>query len=158
MFVNNKNIWYAAGLHFECQGCGECCSGPGEGYIWVTRPEIEFIAEFLNISVEQLRQKYLRRVGLRTTIIEQLVTKDCIFLRNIDGQKKCIIYEVRPSQCRNWPFWSENLSGPGAWNKAAQKCSGINRGRFYSFEQIQEIKRNNKWWLNPELKTGSSKR
>jgi Fe-S-cluster containining protein len=158
MLVNNKNLWYAAGLHFECLGCGGCCSGPGEGYIWVSRPEIEFIADFLNISVEQLREKYLRRVGLRTTIIEQEATKDCIFLRNINGQKKCIIYEFRPSQCRNWPFWSENLSSPGAWNKAAQKCPGINRGRFYSFEQIQEIKRNNKWWLNPELKTGSSKK
>ena len=147
-----------AGLHFECQGCGGCCSGPGEGFIWVTRPEIEFIADFLKISVEQLREKYLRRVGLRTTIIEQEVTKDCIFLRKIDGQKKCIIYEVRPSQCRNWPFWSENLSSPGAWNRAAMKCPGINRGRFFSFEQIQEIKRNNKWWQKAKPKSGSSKK
>jgi hypothetical protein len=158
MLLNKKTLWYVAGLHFECQGCGGCCSGPGEGYIWVTRPEIEFIAGFLKISVEQLRQKYLRRIGLRTTIIEQEITKDCIFLREMDGQKKCIIYEVRPSQCRNWPFWSENLAGPGAWNKAAQKCPGINRGRYYSLEQIQEIKRNNKWWQKAKPKSGSSEK
>ena len=36
--------WYAAGLHFGCEVCGRCCAGPGEGYIWVTKPEIELIA------------------------------------------------------------------------------------------------------------------
>jgi Fe-S-cluster containining protein len=154
--VNNKTPWYVAGLHFECQECGGCCSGPGEGFIWVIRPEIEFIADFLKIPVGQLRKQYLRRVGLRTTIIEQSVTKDCIFLRKIDDKKQCIIYPVRPSQCRNWPFWSENLTGPGAWNKAGQKCPGINRGRLYSAEQIQKVRRKNKWWQDAKHMPGSS--
>lgn len=146
MSLKKKTPWYVAGLHFECQKCGGCCSGPGEGYIWVTRPEIELIADFLKIPVGQLRQKYLKRVGLRTTIIEQSATKDCIFLRKIKGQKKCIIYPVRPGQCRTWPFWSENLANPSAWNKTAHKCPGINRGKLHSFEKIQKIKANKKWW------------
>lgn len=141
-----KTPWYIAGLHFECAECGGCCSGPGEGYIWVTRPEIELIADFLKISIGQLRQQYLKRVGLRTTIIEQNTTKDCIFLREVNGQKKCVVYPVRPSQCRTWPFWSENLASPNAWNETARKCPGINRGKFYSYEHIQKIKRNKKWW------------
>ena len=149
--------WYAAGLHFECMQCGNCCSGPGAGYIWVARPEIEIIANFLKISVGQLRQKYLRRVGLRTTIIEQSGTKDCIFLnRGLHGEQRiCMIYSVRPSQCRTWPFWPNNLTGPDAWNKAAQKCSGINRGRLYSYEEIEKIKRNKKWWHDAEQTIGS---
>ncbi len=138
--------WYVGGLHFECQQCGRCCSGPNEGYIWVTRPEIKLISDFLKIEPEQLRQKYLRRVGLRTTIIEQINTKDCIFLQIIDGQKRCAIYPVRPNQCRTWPFWPENLVNADAWNKATQKCSGINRGRLYSFEEIEKIKKRKKWW------------
>lgn len=138
--------WYIAGLHFECQQCGECCSGPGEGYIWVTKPEIEFIADFLNVTVGELRRDYLKRVGLRITIIEQSVTKDCIFLRNIDGQKRCVIYPVRPSQCRSWPFWPGNLKSRNTWNKTAQKCPGINRGRLYSYHEIDKMKRNPKWW------------
>jgi Fe-S-cluster containining protein len=148
MSLKKKIPWYVTGLHFECAECGECCSGPGEGYIWVARPEIELIADFLKISVGQLRRQYLKRVGLRTTIIEQCDTKDCIFLRKVDGRKKCMIYPVRPGQCRTWPFWSENLASPNAWNKTAQKCPGINRGKFYSYEQIQEIKGNKKWWLD----------
>jgi Fe-S-cluster containining protein len=144
--VIKRNPWYVAGLHFECVECGGCCSGPGEGYIWVARPEIELIADFLKISIGELRRQYLKRVGLRTTIIEHSATKDCIFLRKVDGRKKCIIYPVRPGQCRTWPFWSDNLASPNAWNKTAQKCPGINRGKFYSYEQIQEIKGNKKWW------------
>lgn len=140
--------WYAAGLCFECTGCGACCSGPGEGYIWVTRPEIELIARHLKTTPGPLRQKYLRRVGLRTTIIEHETTKDCIFLRTLGGRKQCVIYPVRPSQCRTWPFWPDNLSGPNAWNSAGLRCPGINRGRHYSAKQIERIKRNRQWWLN----------
>jgi Fe-S-cluster containining protein len=116
-----KTLWYAAGLHFECMLCGRC-------------------ADFLKIEHKQLWQKYLRRVGFRTTIIEQPATKDCIFLREIDGQKGCVIYPVRPSQCREQPFWPENLADADAWNRAAQRCSGINRGRLYSFEEIEKIR------------------
>ena len=146
--VVKKTPWYVSGLHFECQQCGRCCSGPSEGYIWVAKPEIKLIADFLKIKPEQLRQKYLRRVGLRTTVIEQAGTKDCVFLRKNNDQKKCMIYPVRPSQCRIWPFWPDNLANADAWNKAAQRCSGINRGRFYSFEEIKKIKKNKKWWQN----------
>lgn len=153
--LNTK--WYAAGLHFECTGCGACCSGPGEGYIWVTRPEIELIAGHLKITPGQLRQKYLRRVGLRTSIIEHGTTKDCIFLQTVGDKKLCAIYEVRPSQCRSWPFWPENISSPNNWNKAGTRCPGINRGRHYSAEKIERIKRNKRWWENRKDTADSSK-
>ena len=141
--------WYTAGLHFECCQCGRCCSGPGEGYIWVTRPEIELIARHLKISVADVRREYLKRVGLRTTIIEHRLTRDCIFLQNEQGRRTCIIYPVRPSQCRTWPFWSDNLSSPAAWGRAGGRCPGINRGRRYTPEQIETIRRS-KWWLESE--------
>ncbi len=135
--------------------CGRCCSGPAEGYIWVTRPEIELIAEFLKISAGRLRQKFLKRVGLRTTIIEHHATKNCAFLQGIDNQKRCMIYSVRPNQCRTWPFWPSNLKNPGDWNKAAQKCPGINRGKLYSFEEIERIKKAKKWWQDAKQTVSS---
>jgi len=157
MIDGNSIPWYVRGLHFQCQQCGACCSGPAEGYIWVTRAEIEFIADYLKITVGQLRKKYLRRVGLRTTIIEQPNTKDCIFLQETEGRKECMIYPVRPSQCRIWPFWPENFKSTNAWNKAAQKCGGINRGRLYSFEEIEKIRKKKKWWQDAEQTVSSSK-
>jgi Fe-S-cluster containining protein len=151
--VKKRIPWYVGGLNFECMQCGACCAGPGEGYIWVTSPEVKLIADFLKISVEQLREKYLKRVGLRTTIIEQAGTKNCVFLQRINDKRRCLIYPVRPSQCRAWPFWPDNLATPAAWNNAAQKCSGINRGKFYSFEEIQKIKKAKQWWKNVEQTT-----
>jgi len=150
--------WYVGGLHFECVQCGRCCSGPSEGYIWVTKPEIQIVADFLKITVGQVRQEYLKRVGLRTTIIEHPGTKDCILLQDIAGQKRCLIYPVRPSQCRAWPFWPENLTNPNAWNKAAQKCHGINHGRLYTYDEIEKIKRNKKWWQDAERTSNCSKK
>jgi len=143
MIDGNSMPWYSAGLYFECQQCGRCCSGPGEGYIWVTKPEIQIIADFLKMTPEQVRSKFLRRVGLRTTIIEHPHTRDCMFL---NGQKKCTIYSVRPTQCRSWPFWPTNLNSPDSWNKAGERCPGINRGRRYSLEEIGKIKKIKNWW------------
>jgi Fe-S-cluster containining protein len=145
---DNYNLWYAAGLHFGCLECGNCCSGPAEGYIWVAGPEIRRIAQFLNITPGELKKKCLRRVGFRRSIIEDMETYDCIFLRQNDKGKTCSIYPVRPSQCRTWPFWSCNLASPDCWNMTGQKCPGINRGKFHSPEQIRAIKNSPPWWKN----------
>jgi hypothetical protein len=155
MSQKKKSPWYADGLCFECQRCGRCCSGPSEGYIWVTKPEIQFIANFLKIPTQQLRHDYLKRVGFRTTIIEQPSTKNCIFLRAVEGRRRCMIYPVRPSQCRVWPFWSDNLANVNAWNKTTQKCSGINRGRLYSLEEIEKIRKTKKWWASAKQTVSS---
>ena len=152
--VAKKTPWYVAGLHFECLQCGRCCSGPSAGFIWVSKPEAKLIADFLKITLKQSRQKYLKRVGLRTTIVEHPLTKDCMFLQEANGPKKCMIYPVRPSQCRIWPFWPDNLKSPDAWCRAAQKCPGINRGRLYSFEEIEKIKKDKKWWQDAKQTAG----
>jgi Fe-S-cluster containining protein len=147
MKSKDKTPWYINGLNFNCLQCGRCCSGPGEGYIWVTKQEIRLIADFLKMTEEKLRSKYLKRIGLRTTIIEDQATKDCIFLQETEGVKKCVIYPVRPNQCRTWPFWSENLKTPNAWNKTTKKCPGVNRGKTFTFEEIEKI-RKSKWYLD----------
>ncbi|MGD0785782.1 MAG: YkgJ family cysteine cluster protein [Sedimentisphaerales bacterium] len=135
-----KNIWYIGGLHFECAACGNCCSGPDEGVIWISKPEIKLLAEHLGLSDSELRKKYLRRIGFHISILENPQTKDCVFLRHINGSKKCTIYNFRPMQCRTWPFWTVNIDSPDDWNRAAMKCPGINKGKFYSFDEIEKIK------------------
>ena len=153
MAKNSRTLWYSSGLHFECGQCGRCCSGPGEGYIWITKPEIKFVSDFLRISLEQLRQKFLKRIGLRTSIVEHPATRDCIFLQEIGNEKRCVIYPVRPNQCRTWPFWPENLQSIDKWNEACRKCPGINRGRFYSLDEIEKIKKSKQWWYKSQQKS-----
>ena len=142
-----KNRWYVCGLRFECTGCGACCAGPEEGYIWITAKETAFLADYLKMTVEAVRRKYIRRVGFRFSIVENPTTRDCIFLTaGRDGCRGCAIYPVRPNQCRTWPFWSGNLTSPDAWNLAAVKCPGINRGRLFTASEIEALRRQKKWW------------
>jgi Fe-S-cluster containining protein len=140
-----NNVWYIAGLHFACQQCGDCCSGPQEGVIWISKPEIQLLAKHLGLDASELRKKYLKRIGFRYSIKENPCSKDCVFLVSINGQKSCTIYNVRPMQCRNWPFWPANLNSPDDWNIAAKKCPGINKGRFYTFAEIQKIQKHKRW-------------
>ena len=151
MFDNkNENKWYIGGLHFECLQCGGCCAGPDEGYIWVTKPEIEFIAEYLHEPADQLWGKRLKRVGKRATIIEKPVSRDCVFLTVVNGRRGCRIYPVRPNQCRTWPFWPDNLATDDHWNRAAMKCPGIYDGKLYSFEEIEKLRKQKKWWTDAD--------
>ena len=144
--TNKKSSWYVNGLHFQCAACGNCCSGPGEGFIWVTEPEIKFIADYLKIAEEKLCHKYLRQVGLRFSILEQPFNKDCVFLQKTGSGKQCAIYSVRPNQCRTWPFWQENLYSIDTWNQVARRCPGITNGKVYSCDEIEEIVESKNWW------------
>jgi len=135
---NEKTPWYIGGLHFECMQCSGCCCGPDEGYVWTTKREVELIAKHLKMTVKQFREKYARKIGTRTSLLEKPGNKDCIFIIEADGRKTCAIYSVRPRQCRTWPFWKANLTTPDEWNYTASKCPGINRGRAYTFEEINE--------------------
>jgi Fe-S-cluster containining protein len=131
--------WYAAGLAFECTGCGDCCAGPDEGYVWVTDADIRAIAEQLHITEDQMRRDYVRKVGRRQSLREVKRTKDCAFLTECNGDGRgCKVYSARPIQCRTWPFWPGNLTSPDAWAHAGMRCRGINRGRRYTLEEIQQ--------------------
>ena len=131
-----RRKWYADGLHFGCSQCGQCCTGE-PGYVWVTKAELVEIAKFLKVSEKELRTKHTRKVGWRTSLTE-LANGDCTFLVDKKDGRGCAIYSVRPGQCRNWPFWGMNLASQSAWNRAAQRCCGINKGEFHDFEEIEE--------------------
>jgi Fe-S-cluster containining protein len=114
--------WYKNGLRFQCTGCGKCCTG-SPGYVWVTKEEMLSIAEFLDISIDLFVRKYVRQKDNRYSLIEKRHENfDCIFLK----EKKCLIYEVRPLQCRTFPWWKNNLQSEESWKNAAQSCEGIN--------------------------------
>jgi Fe-S-cluster containining protein len=134
---DKKEKWYAAGLHFECQQCGNCCGGV-PGYVWVTAEEIEAMAKFLKLSVEEFGKKYLRRVHNEISLIE-LPNYDCVFLQRTETGFGCTIYPARPVQCRTWPFWKMNLTSSGSFLSKTRRCPGINRGRAFSKEEIDEV-------------------
>ncbi|MCB1114461.1 MAG: YkgJ family cysteine cluster protein [Chlamydiia bacterium] len=118
-----KLPWYKDGLRFKCTGCGGCCTG-FPGYVFVSDEEIIKMAEHLKLSVKEFGRLYLRQdASGRLSLKELSKTYDCVFLRD---KKRCSIYEVRPKQCRTFPFWPEALSSPEAWEETARYCEGIN--------------------------------
>ncbi len=137
--------WYAGGLAFECARCGRCCAGPNEGYVWVDDEEIAALASHLGMAVEKFGQLYLRRVRGRFSLIEQPETMDCIFLQpNSTGARGCSVYDARPTQCRTWPFWTDNLATSDDWAEAGSRCPGINRGTSWDFGHIEQRRRQTK--------------
>lgn len=137
--------WYRDGLRFTCTQCGNCCSG-APGYVWVTQEERRQIAEFLGIELAELERLYVRRVGVRHSLIENAgASGDCVFLREQGGKRVCGIYPVRPRQCRTWPFWTSNLRSAEAWGKAARECPGMNHGRHHGFVAVEDVRLSNTW-------------
>ncbi|WP_068470114.1 YkgJ family cysteine cluster protein [Candidatus Protochlamydia phocaeensis] len=132
--IQEDDPWYRKGLSFKCTGCGQCCTG-APGYIWVSEQEIEQIAAFLQISLHEFSQRYLRRVKGKWSLLELPKTYDCVFLKD----KKCQIYPVRPTQCRTYPWWPQNLKSEKDWQEAAKICEGICLDApLVAFEAIEE--------------------
>ena len=127
-----RKPWYAQGLRFACQGCGHCCGG-GPGYVWMDDDEVQQIARYLGLEVEEFQRLYGRRLWRGLSLKEE-PDFDCVML---DAESRCAIYPVRPRQCRVWPFWPSNLGSRDAWESAARRCPGIGQGPIWSLEQIE---------------------
>ena len=124
--------WFHEGLKFACAGCGDCCTG-APGYVWVNKAEIEVLAAAMRIEVVEFERRYVRKVGIRKSLIEWS-NGDCIFFHG--ESRTCQVYDVRPRQCRTWPFWPSNLASPAAWEDTAERCPGCNRGRVVPLDRI----------------------
>ena len=128
------NPWYHRGLDFKCTECGKCCTG-SPGHTWVSEDEIVALAAYLKLSSDEFGKKYLRKVGSRYSLLENPVNYDCVFLKD----NKCRVYPARPTQCRTYPWWLQNLTSEEAWQKAASNCEGIQKGgETVPCEKIEE--------------------
>ncbi len=133
--MSTKNqTWYEEGLCFACQpDCVDCCTGTGD--VWVDAAEIRAIADSLEMGEKEFRRTCTRREGLRISLREK-GNEDCVFL----GREGCTIYSVRPTQCRQFPFWPDHLRSSRSWESTGRRCPGVGRGRRYTREEIDEIR------------------
>jgi Fe-S-cluster containining protein len=126
--------WFQQGLRFQCTQCGDCCTG-APGFVWVNQQEIQAIATRLSLSVEEFERRYVRKVGVRKTLLE-FPNGDCVLLDG--GTRKCTAYGDRPRQCRTWPFWQSNLRDEAAWKETCEVCPGSGKGPLVPVEKILE--------------------
>lgn len=78
----------------DCLSCANCCKTTGPLF---TNADVERIAKHLKLKPAEFQQKYLR-VDEENDLVLQTVP--CIFL---DAENYCLIYDVRPKACREYP-------------------------------------------------------
>lgn len=123
--------WYHKGLRFRCTQCGDCCTGE-PGNVWVNDEDLSAIAAFRDEPLEQVRALYTRKAARGLSLREKL-NGECVFWERGRG---CLIYPVRPPQCRTWPFWESNLDTPADWQRTCEICPGSGQGELIPVEEI----------------------
>jgi len=121
------------GVRFQCQGSGKCCTSRGQyGYVYLTIEDRRRFAKYFKLTTAAFTRKYCDQHDGNFHLKNP--DKDCGFL----VEKRCTVYEARPSQCRTWPFWKENRS-VRAWNRdVVAFCPGVGKGPLISPEEISK--------------------
>lgn len=93
--------------------------------MWISDEEIGALARRLELSDDDFRSRYTRRFGRGGVVLRQQRNQDCVFWHEARG---CTVYDLRPRQCRSYPFWQANLFSPESWEAEAACCPGIGEG------------------------------
>lgn len=131
MVDRDRSYFFDNGLRFECTQCGHCCSA-SPGKVFLSDEEADRIAAFLRLDPDVFRKEHLVTAPYSEASLREKPDHDCIFL--VDG--KCSIYEVRPEQCRTYPFWLGILRSKESWDREARECPGMEHGRLFTKEEI----------------------
>ena len=122
-------------IKFKCQGSSNCCVSRGMyGYVYLSSKDTDVLSKFFLLSTKNFIKKHCSYTDGFLHLIEKKGRKNCQFLKN----KRCTVYSARPTQCRTWPFWSENMNSK-KWNSEIMSfCPGIGKGQIISQKIIKK--------------------
>ena len=132
-----KKINFKNGIKFECQGSGKCCvSRNSYGFVYLSDKDIKRFAKYFEISIKKFKVKYCQVTDGFIHLVERSkLNGNCIFLKD----KKCSVYISRPSQCRTWPFWNENMNAK-VWDEDISiNCPGVGKGKKINSINIEKL-------------------
>jgi hypothetical protein len=142
----SPNPWYHKGLRFKCQGSGRCCHNHGDySFVYLTTPEVEQLAKATGLGKAEFTREFCQRVDGWITL--RMDTPACPFL---NSEMRCNIYDIRPRQCRAWPFWEENLERATWEGPVSQCCPGVGQGPLYPAAEIERIARETEEWFDED--------
>ena len=131
-----ENKFYKDGLNFECQRCSFCC-GHSPGFVYLSKRDLFALCEFKKMSIKDFVAAYCRWAdyyyGSQVLALIEQKNYDCILWEN-----GCSCYEARPVQCSTYPFWNWMIEDEKTWNECAQECPGMNKGRLWPVDVIEE--------------------
>lgn len=105
-----------------CEKCGgKCCTGDS-GYIWASKDEISKMAEHFGFSFDEFCKIFTQKVGVKFSLKEKPFEDGfaCIFFD--EKARNCGIYELRPMQCRTFPFWEHFKEN---FEELERECIGV---------------------------------
>ena len=132
----DEKDFYKEGLKFTCKQCSMCC-GHSPGFVYLSKIDLDKLCNFLKMSGKDFAKKYCRWAGYyegkEVLALKEMKNYNCILWNN-----GCSAYEARPVQCATWPFWTWMIENKDSWNECAKDCQGMNKGRLWSKEEIEE--------------------
>jgi hypothetical protein len=115
--------------------------------VWFSPDEGRVMAARLGLTEAVFLARHARRIGSRWSLreVHTAYGYDCVFLDRTSGghgKAQCSIYEARPTQCRTWPFWPENLDSERSWRTVKKRtpCPGMDNGRLVPVEEIRILR------------------
>lgn len=122
--MSTKSRWFKDTIQFACTQCGKCCKGRTN--VFLNSHEAEAISSHLNLTKFEFSKNYTEEKEVGDKLLISLKSKvdnggGCVFLKD----NKCSIYNVRPTQCRTYPFWPQHLVGDAEWHAESRNCEGI---------------------------------
>jgi len=132
-----EKITGPSGMKFECTGCGKCCKGPGNVYI--ARKEMDAIVSFLKIKPKE-KNAFIKRI-VQYKKGDFLVHSSGGACRFLDENDRCSIYEVRPLQCRTYPFWPSYFQDAKSYRSLKKECEGVEREAKKSYSPLAIARR-----------------
>lgn len=131
--VRCANMRAMAEMRFECQrGCTACCEQ--KGFVYLSEDDVPRIAGFLGMAQADFERLHVYRTkNFRRLRVPR--ESQCSFLRDYG----CSIHEVKPVQCRAFPFWPELLANRKDWGQTGKYCPGIGKGELVQIEAAQGI-------------------
>lgn len=121
------------GVRFQCQpGCTRCCEV--KGYVYLTEDDLRRAAAYLGMTAADFEERYVIRYR-HLLRLRKPQNAQCHFLT----EKGCSIHEVKPVQCRLYPFWPELVEHRAVWKAAGKYCPGIGKGELVQIGTACEI-------------------
>ncbi len=116
-------------FRWSCTACGKCCRGPG--VVYFTEEDLASIRRLLRLSDARWKRLYKRLVQREKNGLFLHDSEDACALLGKGG--KCTVYEVRPLQCRTFPFWTSNFERAEDYEWLKKFCPGIKKGTGEEF-------------------------
>ncbi len=119
-------------FRFECQkGCTNCCEV--EGYVYLTEDDLRNAARHRGMTVRAFEKQYVYRTRHLLRLRKPRASQ-CHFL--IEGG--CQLHPDKPTQCRLFPYWPENVETQKGWQRTAKHCPGIGKGPLIQIGEAVE--------------------